>query len=55
MAIGLVIYFAYGRHNSVLARAELAGGGPRGPGGGPTGSGLNPTVSHPAASRKPKP
>jgi basic amino acid/polyamine antiporter, APA family len=57
MAIGIVIYFFYGRHNSLLARAELAGGGPRGPGapGGPTGAGLNPTVSHPAASRKPKP
>ena len=57
MAIGIVLYFFYGRHHSVLGRAELAGGGPRGPGspGGPTGAGLNPTVSHPAASRKPKP
>ena len=57
MAIGIVIYFLYGRHHSVLGRAEAAGGGPRGPGspGGPTGAGLNPTVSHPAASRKPKP
>jgi basic amino acid/polyamine antiporter, APA family len=54
MAVGLVIYFLYGRHHSLLARTELAGGGPRGP-GGPTGAGLNPTVSHPAASRKPKP
>ena len=57
MAIGIVLYFFYGRHHSVLARAEVAGGGPRGPGspGGPSGAGLSPTVSHPAASRKPKP
>jgi APA family basic amino acid/polyamine antiporter len=54
MAIGIVLYFFYGRHHSLLARAEAAGGGPRGP-GGPTGAGLNPTVSHPAAPRKPKP
>ena len=54
MAIGIVLYFFYGRHHSVLGRAEAAGGGPRGP-GGPAGAGLNPTVSHPAAPRKPKP
>ena len=51
MAIGIVLYFSYGRHHSVLARAELAGGGP----GGPTGGGRNPNVNTPAASRKSKP
>jgi len=51
MAAGLIVYFLYGRHHSLLARAELAGGGP----GGPTGPGRNPPVNNPAASRKPKP
>jgi APA family basic amino acid/polyamine antiporter len=56
MALGLIVYFMYGRHHSLLGRAEAAGGSSAGFGGpgGPTGAGLTPTVSHPAA-RKPKP
>ena len=48
MAIGIAIYFAYGRHNSTLNRAEIAAGGR---GTGSTGGSASRTSSNPAASR----